>query len=102
MNKATATEAGIVITSGVVASRLASELADQDVSVVAIVAVVMAVLSSGIFLAIRIGQGLRTTYYTCPTKGCPVSVRASNASTAEMDRYRTYVTDHTQHTGGDR
>jgi hypothetical protein len=97
MQKATITEAAILLVSGTVAGSLANELADHDVAVMAVISTVLATLTAGLYLATQIGQGLRTVLYTCPTKGCPVSVRAKDVSDQEKTRFRAYATDHAQH-----
>lgn len=99
MQKATLTEAAILITGGVVAGSLANELADHGVATMAIVCTVMSTLTAGLYFAVQIGQGLRTVLYTCPAKGCPVSVRAKDVSEQEKTRFRAYATDHGQHGG---
>jgi hypothetical protein len=97
--KATLTEASIALASGIVAASLGSELAAHYVSPVAIVTTLLAVISTGLYVAQQIGQGLRSTLYTCPSKGCTVSIRAKGASPEELDRLRALATDHSKHGG---
>ncbi|MFI0822215.1 hypothetical protein ACH4TX_41735 [Streptomyces sp. NPDC021098] len=97
MKKSTLAEAATVITSGAVASGIGHQLADHHVPTPALVTAVMAILASGLYLAHQISQGLRTTYYTCPAKGCDVSIRARDTSQAELNRLRTLATDHSKH-----
>jgi hypothetical protein len=97
MNKATLTEAVILIASGALAGGLAKQLADHNVSTAAIVAVIVFTLTTGLYLAAQIGQGMRTSYFACPTKGCTVSIRAKNTSPTELDQLRVLATDHTKH-----
>ena len=95
--KATAIETSVLGISGALAAGLAAQLADHGVGVYAIVSVVAFTLTSGFYFAARISQALRTTFYACPVKGCAVSIRAQNATNAELDRHRAYATDHTKH-----
>jgi hypothetical protein len=97
--KATLTEASIALASGFVAASLGSELAAHHVSPVAIVTTLLAVISTGLYVAQQIGQGFRTALYTCPVKGCSASVRAKGTSPAELDLLRTFATDHSKHGG---
>lgn len=96
-SKATLTEIAILATSAVVAGTLARELADHDVSVAAIISVILAVLACGLYVGTQIGQGLRVTVYTCTAKGCPVTIRAKDVDSDELTRLKAYATDHTQH-----
>lgn len=97
MNKATLTETAIVITFGAAAASLATQMNARDVSTLAIVAVIAFTLTTGLSLASQVGQSLRTTLYTCPAKGCTVSIRARGTSTTESARLRDLATDHTKH-----
>lgn len=99
MQKATITEAGILTTFGALAAGLAAQLNAHDVSTSAIVAVIAFTVTTGASLAQTIGQSMRTTLYTCPTKGCTVSIRARGTSPAELDRLRSLATDHSNHGG---
>ncbi|MDX3279070.1 hypothetical protein [Streptomyces scabiei] len=95
--KATAIEATVLISSGVVASVLGTQLADRGVGTAAILTAVLAVLTASQYFANQLTQGLRTTLYACPTKGCAVSIRAKDVTDAEQARLRAYATDHTKH-----
>ncbi|CAL9667393.1 hypothetical protein SUDANB145_07231 (plasmid) [Streptomyces sp. enrichment culture] len=97
MQKATLVEVGTFIAFGAVAASLAAQLHARDVSVAAIVAVIAFTVTTGASLAQSIGQAMRTTLYTCPAKGCTVSIRAQGTSPDELDRLRALATDHTQH-----
>jgi hypothetical protein len=97
MQKATLTEIAIIVTSGIVAGSLANELADHGVAVMAIVTTVLATLTTGLYLARQIGDGLRTSLFTCPTKGCTTSIRASGTNQTELARIQAFATDHTKH-----
>jgi hypothetical protein len=97
VKKATLVEAGILITFGGAATSLATQMNAHDVSTLAIVAVIAFTVTTGASLAQTVGQGLRTTFFTCPTKGCTVSIRAKNTSPTELDQLRVLATDHTKH-----
>ncbi|GGS96275.1 hypothetical protein [Streptomyces violaceus] len=99
MQKATIAEGVILLISGALAAGLGAQLADHNVSIAAITATVVFTLTSGMGFANQIGQGLRTSLFTCPTKGCTVSIRARGTSTAELDRLRSLATDHSKHGG---
>lgn len=99
MNKATITEATILIASAALAAALATRIASHGVSTAAIVAVIAFTVTAGGSLAQSIGQAMRTTFYTCPTKGCAVSIRARDTSRDELTRLQAYATDHTKHGG---
>ena len=97
MNKATLTEAAILIASGATAGGLANQLADHHVSVAAIIAVIAFTMTTGLTLAHQVGQSLRTSFYACPAKGCTVTIRARGTSPTELANLRTLATDHTKH-----
>ena len=97
MKKTTLVESAIVILSGALAYGLGHQLSDHGVSVATIVAAVAFTLSSGLALAEQISRSMRTTLYTCPAKGCPVSIRASGTSRDELDRLQAHATDHSKH-----
>lgn len=97
MQKATITEVGVLVVFGAIAAGLAIQLSDRHVSVSAIVAVVAFTLVAGASLANAIAQSMRTTLYTCPTKGCTVSIRARGTSSEELARLRDLATDHAKH-----
>jgi len=97
VNKATATEAAILILSGTLAAGLAKQLADHNLSVATIITVAAFTLTTGLYFAAQISQAMRTTLYTCPTKGCTVSIRARAANTDELSRLRALATDHSKH-----
>lgn len=97
MQKATITEATILIVSGAIAAGLAKQLADHNLSTATIVAVAAFTLTTGLHLAAQTGQGMRTTLYTCPAKGCTVSIRARGASRDELSRLQALATDHSKH-----
>ncbi|MEU1787087.1 hypothetical protein ABZ553_14680 [Streptomyces sparsogenes] len=60
-------------------------------------AVGIAVCLAGMYLARRLRDRYRTTVYTCPVKGCGVSILASGSSDAELDRLRDLAVDHSKH-----
>ena len=97
MQKATLAEAAILVFSGGIAASLGIQLADHSVSIAAISATITFTLTTGLYIAAQIGQGLRTTLYTCPAKGCTVSIRARGTDQAELARLRTLATDHGKH-----
>lgn len=97
MKKATLVESAIVILSGALAYGLGDQLSDHGVSLTTIVATVVATLTSGLALAEQISKSMRTTLYTCPAKGCAVSIRASGTSRDELDRLHALATDHSKH-----
>jgi hypothetical protein len=97
--KATLTEASIGLASGIVAASLGSELAAHHVSPAAIVTALLAVVSTGLYVAQQMGQGFRSTLYTCPAKGCTVSIRARGASPEELAGLCALATDHSKHGG---
>ncbi len=90
-------KATVLISSGVVASVLGTQLADRGVSTAAILTAVLAVLTASQYFAAQLTQGLRTTLYACPAKGCPVFIRAKQVGDAEQARLRSMATDHTKH-----
>ncbi|MFK8850476.1 hypothetical protein [Streptomyces sp. Ac-502] len=89
----------ILAVSGGVGASLALQLAEHGVGIAAIVCAVCAVVAAGVALAAQVGQGLRTTVYTCPAKGCRVSIRAVGTSPEELQRLRDLATDHGKHGG---
>ncbi|MDX2986517.1 hypothetical protein [Streptomyces caniscabiei] len=95
--KATAIEATVLVSSGTVAAILGTQLANRNVSTAAIITAVLAVLTASQYFANQLTQGLRTTFYACPTKGCPVSIRAKQVGDVEQGRLRSIATDHTRH-----
>lgn len=97
MQKATLTEATILIASGAVAAGLATRISDHGVSTAAIVAVIAFTLTAGASLAQSIGQAMRTHLFTCPTKGCTASIRARDTSPTELAQLRALATDHSKH-----
>ncbi|MFD8899940.1 hypothetical protein [Streptomyces ardesiacus] len=97
MKKATLVEAGILVTFGGAATSLATQMNAHDVPTLAIIAVIAFTITTGASLAQTVGQGLRTTFFACPTKGCTVSIRAKNTSPADLDRLHTLATDHSKH-----
>lgn len=99
--KATAIEATVLVSSGTVAAILGTQLADRNVSTAAILTTILAVLTASQYFANQLTQGLRTTFYACPTKGCTASIRAKDVTDAEQNRLRALATDHTRH-GGSR
>lgn len=97
MQKATLIEAGILVTFGAAAASLATQMNAHDVSTLAIVAVIAFTVTAGASLAQAVGQGLRTSYFACPTKGCTVSIRARGTDTDELNRLQALATDHSKH-----
>lgn len=97
MQKATIAEGVTLLISGALAAGLGAQLADHNVGIAAIAATVVFTLTTGLHFAHQIGQGLRTTIYSCPAKGCTVSIRARGTSPAEADRLRALATDHAKH-----
>ncbi len=90
-------EVGLLAVSGALAATLTVRLAEHGVDVAAIVAVICCTLSAGLFLAAQFDQGVRTTLFTCPVKGCAVAVRVRGAGPQELCRLRVLATDHRQH-----
>lgn len=99
MKKANLIQTAILIPSGAVATALGAQLAGHNVSTAAITSTVLAVLSTGLFLASRLAYVGRTAFYTCPTKGCEVAITARDTRPAELNRLRALATDHTKHGG---
>lgn len=97
MKKATLVESAIVVLSGALAYGLGAQLADHGVSLTTIVATVAATLTSGLGLAEQISKSMRTTLYTCPAKGCTVSIRAAGTTEEELNRLQALATDHSNH-----
>jgi hypothetical protein len=97
--KATAIEASVLVVSGVLAAALGDRLADHGVSIAVIVSVTLFILTTGQYFANSLTQALRTTLYTCPTKGCPVYIRARDTAPAQLDKLRALATDHSKHGG---
>lgn len=95
--KAVLAEVIILAVSAALAADLAVQLADHGVGVAAIVAVVCFTLTAGLAMATQVGQGLRTTLYTCPAKDCTVSIRARGANPDELTRLHALATDHSKH-----
>lgn len=52
---------------------------------------------AGLYLIQRLRESHRTTVYTCPVKGCGVSIQATGSSDAELDRLRGLAVDHSKH-----
>ncbi|MBP5918760.1 hypothetical protein F3K34_44045 [Streptomyces sp. LBUM 1486] len=98
--KATTIEASVLVSSGIVAAVLGTQLADRNVGPAAILTAVLAVLTASQYFANQLTQGLRTTFYACPTKGCPVYIRAKDVTSTEQARLRSLATDHTKHGNG--
>lgn len=99
MKKTTLVESAVVVLSGALAYGIGDQLSDHGVSLTTIVAAVVATLTSGLALAEQISKSMRTTLYTCPAKGCTVSIRASGTSQTELNRLRELATNHTKHGG---
>nr|AHC28138.1 hypothetical protein pFP3.36 [Streptomyces sp. F2] len=99
MKKPTALQAVILASTAGVAGRMGHQLATHDVSVMATVSAVLAVLSTGLFIASRVAYVGRTVFYACPVKGCDVSISARDVRTAQHDRLRVLATDHSKHSG---
>jgi hypothetical protein len=97
MQKATLAEIGILTLSGGIAANLGIRLAHYGVGPALIGTTTVLALTTGLYLAAQIGQGLRTTFFACPTKGCTVSIRAKDTSPTELDQLRTLATDHSKH-----
>ena len=99
MKKPTAAQAVILASTAGVAGRLGHQLATHNVSVMATISAVLAVLFTGAFIASRVADVGRTVSYACPVKGCQVSITARGASTGQHDRLRALATDHSRHSG---
>ncbi|MEV5915729.1 hypothetical protein AB0M00_43465 [Streptomyces chartreusis] len=97
MHKATIAEGVILLTSGAAAAGLADKVHSYGVPTAAVIAVIVFTLSSGLGFANQIGQALRTSYFSCPTKGCAVSIRVRSTGKAELAALRTLATDHSKH-----
>ncbi|MDX3232866.1 hypothetical protein [Streptomyces sp. ME19-01-6] len=97
MRKSTIVESGIVIASGAIAAHLGYQLADHNVPTAAIVATIAFTLTGGLAFASDIAKSVRTTLYTCPAKGCTVSIRAAGTTEDELNRLRVLATDHSKH-----
>jgi hypothetical protein len=54
---------------------------------------------AGLCLIQRIAER-RATVYTCPVKGCGVSIPAIGSSDAELERLRGLAVDHSKHGPG--
>jgi hypothetical protein len=102
VNKATLTEAGILTVSAAIAASLGVQLADHSVSIAAITATVVFTLTTGMYFAFQVGQGLRTSYFACPAKGCTASIRARGTDPKELARLQALATDHTKHPASTR
>ncbi|MGW7597254.1 hypothetical protein [Streptomyces antimycoticus] len=57
---------------------------------------ILACLAS-MYLIRRLADRHRITIYTCPVKGCGVSIQAVGSSDAEMDWLRALAVDHSKH-----
>lgn len=99
MKKSTVIQAVILASTAGVAARLGHQLATHDVSVMATISAVLAVLSTGLFIASRLAYAGRTVVYDCPAKGCDVSIRVTDVPETERARYRSYAVDHSKHSG---
>lgn len=97
MKKSTAIQVVLLASTAGVAARLGHQLITHNVSVMATISAVLAVLSTGLFIASRLAYVGRTVFYACPVKGCQVSITARDASTAQHDRLRAMATDHSKH-----
>ena len=97
--KATTIEASVLVVSGIVAAAISAQLAAHDVAMAVIVTVVLFILAAGQYFAYSLTQGLRTTFYACPTKGCDASIRARGTGKAELAALRALATDHSKHGG---
>lgn len=100
MTKARIVEIFIILVSLGVAVRLAFELADHGVPVVAIVSVVMTTLASGIFFAAKVGDAATVQLFQCTVPGCSLMIRAQHVGAEEAQRLRSLAADHSQHRGG--
>ena len=99
MKKPTAIQIAILAPTAGMAAHLGHQLATHNVSVTATISAVLAVLSTGLFIASRLAYIGRTVLYACPVKGCDVSITARDASTPQHDRLRAMATDHSKHSG---
>ncbi|MGW3427962.1 hypothetical protein ACWDHW_08395 [Streptomyces melanosporofaciens] len=52
---------------------------------------------AGMYLIRWLGDRHRTIVYTCPVKGCGVSISAIGSSDTELDRLRNLAVDHSKH-----
>jgi hypothetical protein len=99
VKKPTAAQAVILACTAGIAVRLGHQLATHNVSVMATVSAVLAVMSTGLFIGSRIADFGRTATYGCPVKGCGASITARDTSAAEHERLRAMAADHSKHPG---
>ncbi|NUH42891.1 hypothetical protein HUF15_40445 [Streptomyces samsunensis] len=94
MRKVTTVQAGAVFVAGCVAGDIGYRLSGHQVGAAYITAIVVGSLSVGLVFA---SPADRTITFTCPVKGCTVSIRARDTSAEELERLRALATDHSKH-----
>lgn len=104
MGKSTLAEVVVTVLGALIAVKIAANLNDHNVSAAVIILVIAFTLSVGFQVAGDVGKAISTTVYRCPTKGCPVTIRApKDVGQDALAGYRDQATDHTNHpTAGTR
>jgi hypothetical protein len=88
---------GGVVTAVIVGST-AVRLADHNVGVLTILAVVLSMLSAGLTLTGALVKAATTEAYRCSAQGCTVEIRATrNHSPERLAVLREMATDHARH-----
>lgn len=98
MKKSTIAQGFVLIGSGATVAGITTHLASHHVSAAVILPVIAFTLAVGLQVAGDLGKALTTTLYSCPEKGCTVTIRApKDVGQEALDRYRDQATDHTNH-----
>ncbi|MFI9176131.1 hypothetical protein [Streptomyces lincolnensis] len=93
----TVREAVPAVLAAATACYIGYDLADHGVATPVIVSVVLALLSTGVSLGIRVQQAANNVQlFTCPEQ-CGVEIRATNQPDERIARLRELAADHSQH-----
>ncbi|MGW6270427.1 hypothetical protein [Streptomyces sp. NPDC055060] len=92
--------AALVIAAALaVALSIGVRLASYGVPLALITPCVLAVLSSSLWLLMRVEEAARTTTHRCTAAGCDFLVRLQHVDAAENRRWQETAANHPAHTG---
>ncbi|MFD4477366.1 hypothetical protein ACFWPU_14815 [Streptomyces sp. NPDC058471] len=90
----------IITGAGAVALSIGVRLHSYGVPVGLITPCVLSVLSSSLWLLLRVEEAARTTTHRCTAAGCDFQVRVQHVGAAESRRWQETASDHPTHTIG--
>ncbi|EPH46867.1 hypothetical protein ABT390_34005 [Streptomyces aurantiacus] len=98
MNKPSPAEViGTTITV-LVTCGLAVTLSGHDVSILALISVILTMLAAGLQFTFKVANAAATEVYRCQTHGCLVEIRAPRGTAPQrLAAFQDLATDHTQH-----